>query len=125
MLRVNVQKKRRGQEGFVVTAELLLISTILVLGLITGFTKLRDQTLAELSDSGNAIGAIDQSYTLDGTNWTVDVAQVAEVAGFAYEDAPDNGSDGDVGGDGDLILYLPAPAPSTAAGFLDGEAGTN
>jgi hypothetical protein len=120
---MHVQKKRKGQAGFVVTAELLLISTILVLGLITGWVKLRDQTLAELSDSGNAIGAIDQSYTLDGTDWTVDVGQVAEVAGFAYEDATDNGADLDVGGDSDLILYSAAPVPSMSLG-AGGEAGT-
>ena len=64
MLRIESSKKVKAkkQAGFVVTAELLLITTILGLGLITGFTKVRDQVLAELSDTGSAIGAINQSY---------------------------------------------------------------
>jgi hypothetical protein len=109
---MNVQKKRKGQAGFVVTAELLLISTILVLGLITGWTKLRDQTLAELSDSGSAIGAINQSYTMDGTYWNA-TTNIAQVSGFAFQDATDPSTATSVGGDTQTIDYLLAPVPST------------
>lgn len=104
-------RKKGAQAGFVVSAELLLISTVLVLGLLTGMTKLRDQTIAELSDTGSAIGAINQSYSVDGTAWTV-TGDVAEVSGFAFTDEADVTSN-EVGGDGQVINYLPAPTAST------------
>ena len=125
MLRISAGRKARGkkQAGFVVTAELLLITTILVLGLITGWTKVRDQTLAELSDSGAAVGAINQSYTMEGTTWFDNggVAVVAQVSGFGFHDAPDAGP-GSVGGDGTEIKYSPAPVASTSTSGA-GEAG--
>lgn len=48
---------RRTEAGFVVSAEVLLIAVILVLGLITGWAKLRDQSLAEFKDTLKAIDA--------------------------------------------------------------------
>ena len=106
------KRANKKSAGFVVTAELLLVTTILAIGLITGMTKLRDQTIAELSDAGSAIGSINQSFTVDGTNWTNADGAVSSVAGFAYTDAGDDVS-GQVGGDGATIDYLAAPTPST------------
>ena len=45
------------QAGFVVSSEVLLIAVVLVCGLITGWLKLRDQSLAEVKDSIAAIDA--------------------------------------------------------------------
>lgn len=114
MLRIDSSKKARArkQAGFVVTVELLLITTILGLGLITGFTKVRDQVLAELSDTGSAVGAINQSYTMDGTYWNA-TTNIAQVSGFAFTDATDPSSGTAVGGDTQTIDYLAAPAVST------------
>ncbi len=112
MIRMNRNKKGQGQAGFVVTAELLLITVILVLGLVTGMTKLRDQSIAELADTGAAIGAINQSYAVLGTSWTTGTTNVAETAGFAFADAGD-GLNNEVGGDFSTVMYNPAPAAST------------
>jgi len=109
---MNSKKKGQGQAGFVVTAELLLITVILVLGLVTGMTKLRDQSIAELADTGAAIGAINQSYAVLGTSWTTGGTNVAETAGFAFADAGD-GQNNEVGGDFGTVLYSAAPAAST------------
>jgi hypothetical protein len=119
--------RKRNQGGFVVTAELLLVSTVLVLGLLTGMTKLRDQTIAELSDSGSAIGAINQSYEVVGTEWEMSTgATIAEVSGFAFDDAGDPATPGQVGGDGLLVHYAPAPVPSESDSSIgeDGVGGT-
>ena len=134
MLRISAIRKARAakrQAGFVVTAELLLITTILGLGLITGFTKVRDQVLAELSDTGSAIGAINQSYTMKGTTWHVDVDGggdgpiIAEVSGFAFQDESDPQAVNQVGGDYDQISYLPAPDWSfTGKGYSETEGAT-
>jgi hypothetical protein len=125
MLRIDESKKAKAkkQAGFVVTAELLLITTILGLGLITGYTKVRDQVLAELSDTGSAIGAINQSYELQGTQWGSGNANVANVSGFSFTDATDHSTPATVGGDTETIEYngIPAATSTTISGL--GEEG--
>jgi len=111
MLKIDSSKKAhaRKQAGFVVTVELLLITTILGLGLITGFVKVRDQVISELNDSGAAIGAINQSYQVVGTQWiTAGGDNPATVSGFAFNDSIDPNQPGDVGGDTTVVTYNPA-----------------
>jgi hypothetical protein len=55
------------EAGFVVSAELVLVGTILVIGLIVGLASLRNQVVQELVDLGQSIGSISQSYALAGT----------------------------------------------------------
>jgi hypothetical protein len=50
------------EAGFVVSTELVLIATILVIGLIVGQTTLRDQVVTELADVADAVSAIDQGF---------------------------------------------------------------
>jgi len=102
--------KKDKQSGFVVTAELLLVTTILAIGLITGMAKLRDQTIAELSDTGDAIGSINQSYTIQGTNWNTTNTVVATVSGFAFNDSQDTTNTSVVGGDTLTVVYKAAGA---------------
>jgi hypothetical protein len=113
MLRIESRKKANRQSGFVVTVELLLITVVLVVGLVTGMTKLRDQTIAELSDTGSAIGSINQSYSVEGTVWS-EGTPIAETSGFAFQDAGDIATPASVGGDASLIIYTVAPTPSTS-----------
>lgn len=56
----------RDQAGFVVSAELVLISTVLIIGLVTGLTCLRNAVNDELSDVACAISSLDQSYCYTG-----------------------------------------------------------
>lgn len=119
---MKIQKNNKKNGGFVVTAELLLVTTILTLGIITGMVKLRDQAVAELSDAGSAIGSINQSYSVQGTNWTNDAAEIANVSGFGYDDSVDDGGAGEVGGDGYTVEYNGAPTTSTRDSGA-GEAG--
>ena len=55
------------EAGFVVSAELVLVATILVIGMILGLVSLRNQIVQELVDVGQAIGSMSQSYALAGT----------------------------------------------------------
>jgi hypothetical protein len=55
------------EAGFVISAELVLVATILVIGLIVGMTSLRNQIVQELVDVGQAIGSLSQSYCFAGT----------------------------------------------------------
>ena len=54
------------ESGFVITVELILIVTILVLGLIAGLTALRNAITSELSDVAGAIQHVNQSYSIHG-----------------------------------------------------------
>jgi hypothetical protein len=68
-------EQRKRQEGFVVSTEIMLIALILVAGLVTGWVKLRDQSLAEIKDSMAAIDAYILGSTplwqIGGTRWIV------------------------------------------------------
>ena len=54
------------ENGFVVSTELVLIATVLVLGMIVGLTTLRDQVIAELADVAAAMSDTNQSYSFTG-----------------------------------------------------------
>ena len=57
------RKLWQDESGFVIASELVLIGTILVIGMITGLTSLRNAVVTELADVADAIGLIDQSYS--------------------------------------------------------------
>ncbi|MCA9062968.1 MAG: hypothetical protein KDA96_07910 [Planctomycetaceae bacterium] len=52
--------------GVLISAELVLVGTILVLGMIVGLVELQCGVVAELSDLGDAIGNLDQGYKVSG-----------------------------------------------------------
>jgi len=54
------------EAGFIVSAELVLIATILVIGLIVGLSSIQHAVVAELNDVGDAIGQVNQSYLFTG-----------------------------------------------------------
>jgi hypothetical protein len=54
--------------GFIVSTELLLIFVILVLGLIAGLTNLRTAVVIELTESAQAILALNQGYNINGVS---------------------------------------------------------
>lgn len=54
------------ESGFVVSTELVLIATVLVLGMVVGLTTLRDQVIAELADVAAAFSNSNQSYSFTG-----------------------------------------------------------
>ena len=74
----------RDDLGFVVSAELVLIGTILVIGMIVGLATVRDQVVQELGDVGLAIGQINQSYS-----WSGITGHTSSVAGSAFVDTVD------------------------------------
>ncbi len=53
----------RDQRGFIISIELILISTICVIGLIAGWTAVRDAVVSELSDVAGAMQTVNQSVS--------------------------------------------------------------
>ncbi len=55
------------EAGFIVSAELVLISTIAVLSMIVGLSEVAHGINQELEDVGSAFGRINQSYCVSGS----------------------------------------------------------
>lgn len=72
------------EAGFIVSAELVLIATILVLGMIVGLVSVRDQVVQELGDIALAFGRINQSYSFSGIT-----GHTSSTSGSSLDDAPD------------------------------------
>jgi len=89
------------EAGFVVSTELVLVATVLVIGLLVGLTELRNQVVQELGDVAMAIGNINQSYAYDG----VLKDEVGETAGSMFHDFEDFCQ---VDGPDDSLLSEPA-----------------
>lgn len=60
------QTLRDDENGFIVSAELVLVSTIAVLGMVVGLAEVSNNVNQELEDVGSAFGAINQSYSYCG-----------------------------------------------------------
>ena len=54
------------EAGVILSAELVLIGSILVLGMIVGLVELQCAVVAELSDLSSAFGNLSQSYETSG-----------------------------------------------------------
>ena len=61
-----VRKLWNDEAGAILSAELVLIMTILVIGMIVGLSELQDAVVNELNDVGEAIGSLNQSYFYHG-----------------------------------------------------------
>lgn len=89
------------EAGFVVSTELILVSTLLVLGMIVGQTTLRDQLVTEIADGADAISALDQSYSFSN----IEVATHGSVAGTTFSDAADFCDASDNGAQGQNAFF--------------------
>ncbi len=105
------QKLRNRQSGFIVSAELALITTILVIGLIVGLVAVRDALVAELHDVAEAIGELDQAFTFEGV---LDPITNAATQGSVFADEQDstgggvgNGYAGAAGDNNPIVFSLP------------------
>ena len=72
------------ENGFIVSSELILIATILVIAMVVGLQTVRDAVLQELGDVGAAIGAVSQDYSYGGAT-----GHASNIAGSLYSDATD------------------------------------
>jgi len=72
------------EAGFVVSAELVLITTIAVLALVVGLSELSSAINQELEDVATAFGSVNQSYSYSGT-----CGDFGQSAGSAFNDQVD------------------------------------
>ena len=88
----------RDEAGFVTTIDLLLLTTIVVLGTIVGLVVFRNQVVQEFVDMAMALGHLNQSYEYSGDNdggpgdppdGAPDDPNLCFVGGSTYEDLTD------------------------------------
>jgi hypothetical protein len=75
----------RDERGFVISAELVLISTVLVLGLAVALSAVKTALAGELSDVAGAIGKVNQTYYTHGFH-----GHGSRVYGSAFLDEEDS-----------------------------------
>lgn len=98
--------------GFVVSTELMIIATVLVIGLIVGIAHIRNQLVQELSDVGTAISNFDQSYSYTGVVHAS--AATTFTNGGLFVDVPDTyDSTSGASGTGGVQVSTVAPAPES------------
>ncbi len=74
----------KDEAGFIVSADLILVSSILVLGMMVGLVSIRDQIIQELGDVSMAFAGLRQDYDWDGIT-----GHTSSVAGSVFQDATD------------------------------------
>jgi hypothetical protein len=93
MLSSTIKRLWDDESGFVVSSDLILVSSILVLGLLVGLVSLRDLIVQELGDVAMAVGNLNQSYSFAGHTVEFDGLEFT-VAGSSFTDESDFGEGG-------------------------------
>jgi hypothetical protein len=75
----------RDELAFVISSELVLVSTIGVLGMIVGLTSMRDQIVQELGDVAAAFSDVNQSYS-----WAPILGHHSSTGGSFFNDNLDD-----------------------------------
>ena len=70
--------------AFVVSSELVLIATILVVGMVVGLATVRDQVVQELADVAAAFSRTEQDFSFSGMT-----GHSASAAGSLFDDTVD------------------------------------
>lgn len=71
-------------DAFIVSSELILVGTILVIGLLVGMTSVRDQVVQEVRDVAAAVSKTVQTYSFAGIT-----GHTASTGGSVFGDMGD------------------------------------
>lgn len=74
----------KNEDGFVVSAEMILIATIAVLAMVVGLSEVAYGINQELEDTGSAFGSLSQSYRYAGMT-----GHEGSSGGSAFQDLVD------------------------------------
>jgi len=82
------------EAGFIISSELVLVMTIAVLAMVVGLAAVRDSVVHELNDVSHAVGAVSQSYSVNGLqkssgNGYGGYGAHAYIEGFGFSDNAD------------------------------------
>ncbi len=75
---------KNDENGFIVSAELVLVATIAVLSMIVGLSEVALNVNTELEDVGSSFGCLQQTYRVSGTR-----GHKAYQSGSSFSDQAD------------------------------------
>jgi hypothetical protein len=78
------------EAGFIISAELVLVSTIVVVGLVVGLSEVQHAVASELNDVADAVGSLNQSYCFSGLSVCKRGGCGSESAGSVFIDVADD-----------------------------------
>jgi hypothetical protein len=89
-----LRKLFNDEAGFIISAELMIIVTLLFCGTVVGIAMIRDSLVQELGDVSEMIGSFDQSYAVGGlsapsSGTTFHAVCGGPAAGFGFNDSDD------------------------------------
>jgi len=85
-----LRKLFNDEAGFVVSAELMLVITLMFCCAAVGWAAVRDALVNELNDVSHAIGAVSQSYNVTGFQKAKNLGKPhASCSGFGFNDDAD------------------------------------
>ena len=61
-----MQRLWNEETGAILSAEVMLVASILVIGVVAGLSSLRDSVVTELADLAQALANVNQSYSYGG-----------------------------------------------------------
>lgn len=103
---------RQDEHGVILSAEIVIIGSLLVIGLITGLTCLQKSVNGELQDLAGAIGALDQTYSFSAHRKAGYNGQCcAYTAGSSFLNCENHDQKC-----GDIVGFTPGCETSTACG---------
>ncbi|MBL8829844.1 MAG: hypothetical protein JNM18_22890 [Planctomycetaceae bacterium] len=73
------------QDGAIVSAEIMLVGTLLVIGVIVGLKSVRDSVVTELADIAQALDNTSQSYWYGGSQNAYGGTSAASYSDNAYQ----------------------------------------
>jgi hypothetical protein len=79
------------ESGFIISAEILVIFTLIFCAAVVGLAVIRDSLVHEMHDVSEAIGAVSQSYNVVGIRKARDDGNYhARCSGFGFNDRADD-----------------------------------
>jgi len=104
----------RDESGVINTTDVVLGTTLLIIGSIVGLVIMRNQIVQELGDIGAAVGHLDQSYTLPATTIMTTTGTYTH-AGSDYDDLTDACQTADVAGEPPCGMSVTTPIPNNVS----------
>jgi hypothetical protein len=96
------------QSGAILSAELVVLGTIMVVGVATGLASIRDAVITELNDFATVVSTMDQSLVVHGVT-----SHSGATGRTLFVDTPDAGDTGSTGASSTCLIVC-GPAPSLA-----------
>ena len=96
MLNRSIRNAWDDEQGVILSMEMILIATLVVIGLIVGYATLRDAMVQELGDTAAGVARLQQSYSFGSAELAGSFGGIpyeASSAGSEFVDESDRGED--------------------------------